>query len=64
MERKVSETLERVNQHAPRDAGPSFAISPWGHIDSQSPRVAELGKHTGTVLEAIRMQFIGRALLA
>src|SRR5689334_9296456 len=64
MQGKVSDRLARVNQTSAAACGLSFALSPGAHVNSQSPRVAELGMHTGTVLEAIRMQFLGRALLA
>lgn len=64
MHGKLSELLAHVNQTNGATCGLSFALSPGAHVNSQSPRVAELGMHTGTVLEAIRMQLIGRALLA
>lgn len=64
MHGKLSKLLAHVNQTNGAACGLSFALSPLAHVNSQSPRVAELGMHTGTVLEAIRMQFIGRALLA
>jgi len=64
MHGKVSKLRAQVNQTNGTACGLSFALSPRAHVNSQSPRVAELGMHTGTVLEAIRMQFIGRALLA
>ena len=44
--------------------GAPFAISLQSGVVSQSPRGAELGLHTGTVLEAIRMQFFGRGMLS
>ena len=64
MGQKVLRSRTRVNQTSGAAGGPWFALSPRAHVDSQTPRVAELGMHTGTVLEATRMRFIGRALLA
>ena len=64
MERKLSEMANSVNRRSGVATVPRLQFHLRNGINSESPRGAELGLHTGTVLEAIRMQVIGRALLA